>query len=100
MVHTPGILKMCCQLAHDGGGLVVVLTLVSLSDDLQQTLCRIFMDREQRDGGRPFSFSLQQLQLTLSSNSQQPDAADATTVDRNLVPREARTRRTYVMSRR
>lgn len=90
----------CQSAAHDGGGLVVVLTLVSLSDDLQQTLCRIFMDREQRNGGRSFSFSLQQLQPTLSSNSQQPDAADTTTVDRNLLPREARTGRTYIISRR
>lgn len=81
------------------GGLVVVLTLVSLSDALQQSLCRIFMDREQRNGGRSFSFSLQQLQLTLSSNSQQPEAADATTVDRNLLPREARSRRTRDVKR-
>lgn len=98
-------LLLQCQItvaAHDdddggGSGLVVVLTIVLLSDGLQQAICRTFTDREQRNGGRSFCFRLQQLQVTLCSNSKQPEAADATTVDSHLLPRKAGNRRTFYL---
>lgn len=78
----------------DEGGVGVVLTRVLCSDRLQQTFSRTFTDTVQRH--RLFCFRLQQLQLTLSSNSQEPEAATAAAVIvSRLLPGEAANKRTF-----
>lgn len=71
---------------------IVKLTVVSHS--LQQAICRKLTDTVQRNAGRSFTFDLQQLQVTVSSDSHQPEAADAPAVDRHLLPDKATGRRT------
>lgn len=73
---------------HDGGP-VLVLTGVLLPDGLQQELCGAVTDRQQRGGPRSLVFHLQQLQVELDSDSQQPDAADVTAAGGQLLPGEA-----------
>lgn len=73
--------------------MVLVLTGVLVSDGLQQAVCRILTHTENGGEGRPLSPDLQQLQVTLRSHSQQPEAADSPRVDGHLLPRKTVSRK-------